>query len=91
MPLERLDHTRFFVYEFPMASLPPILGPDPFHLENTADPETARRECCRWYYRIYPPSSLLSDGAFYDWPGPEYEEPVVKRDPRHPTVKDLDP
>lgn len=52
--------------------------------DNPADPEVARRECCRWYYMICPPSSVpVGDGAAFDWPGPEYETVAPETDARH--------
>lgn len=49
----------------------------------TGNPEAARREVCRWYYVIVPPSPVQLGGANFDWPGPEYEEIEPERDARH--------
>lgn len=49
-------------------------------IDNPSDPEVARAECHRWYYMIYPPSSVhVSDGADCDWPS-EYDEPLNGHD-----------
>ena len=55
---------------------------DDKEVRHTADPETARREIHSWYYRIYPPASLV-EGASYDWPGPDYDTVINNKDARH--------